>query len=343
MIQYIQGDLLANDAEVIVNTVNCVGVMGRGLALQFKKRFPDNFKFYEAVCKRGEVEPGKMLVYEAVGLCNPKYIINFPTKRHWRGASNINDIKAGLDNLVNVISSLNVISVAIPPLGCGLGGLNWSDVKPCIETALSRLPEVRVVVYEPGADTMVRAVPNMTVGRAALVALTRRYLDGLLDPFVTLLEIHKLMYFLQECGEPLRLRYVKAPYGPYAENLSPVLSAVKGHLLSGYDGGGDTANKPITIVPGAEHDAFAFLEYHPQTNERVNRLARLVDGFETSFGVELLSTVHWVMAREGAADNEIVNHVYAWGDQKRKFSPRQIEIAAERLASNDFVISRNRC
>ncbi|MDR1086338.1 MAG: macro domain-containing protein [Deltaproteobacteria bacterium] len=340
MIDYKVGDLLANKSEALVNTVNCVGVMGRGIALLFKKSFPDNFKFYKEACKLGKVEPGKMLVYEVENLCNPKYIINFPTKRHWHGVSRIEDIKLGLIDLVNVIKLLNIKSIAVPPLGCGLGGLNWNDVKPCIEMALSQLQDVQVVVYEPGstpnADTMVRnrAVPKMTSGRAALVTLIQRYLDGLLDSFVTLLEIHKLMYFLQECGEPLRLRYVKAPYGPYAENLSHVLRAIDGHFLCGYADGGDVPDKQITVVPGVERDALVFLDSQPQTTDRINLVAELVDGFETPFGMELLSTVHWVMKREGAVGNEIANHTYAWDEKKRKFSQRQIEIAANHLVKN---------
>jgi O-acetyl-ADP-ribose deacetylase (regulator of RNase III) len=153
MIEYKNGDLFTDDAAAIVNAVNCVGVMGRGIALQFKKRFPDNFKFYEAACKRREVKLGKMLVCSTESPHNPKYIVNFPTKHHWREASRIEDVKAGLIDLANVITSLNITSVAIPPLGCVLGGLNWSDVKPCIEAALSRLTGTRVVLYEPGGDT----------------------------------------------------------------------------------------------------------------------------------------------------------------------------------------------
>jgi O-acetyl-ADP-ribose deacetylase (regulator of RNase III) len=343
MTNYIKGDLLESDADALINTVNCVGVMGRGLALQFKKRFPDNFRFYESACKRSEVKPGKVLVYETGCLCAPKYIINFPTKRHWKDVSRIEDVKLGLEDLVSVVRLRNISSLAIPPLGCGLGGLSWDEVKPCIEEAMSQLVEVQISVYEPGGvasrDMTVRnrTAPNMTPGRAALVALTRRYLNGLLDPFVTLLEIHKLMYFLQECGEPLRLRYVKAPYGPYAENLSHVLNAIEGHLLHGYEDGGDNPNKQIKIVPGAEYEALAFLKNQPQTAERIARVATLVDGFETPFGVELLSTAHWVIKNEGAKGNDIVERVYAWGEQKLKFSPQQIKIAVERLCDLGFA------
>lgn len=343
MIEYKKGDLLASDTEAIVNTVNCVGVMGRGIALQFKKRFPENFKFYENACKLGDVEPGKMLVYQIESLCNPKYIINFPTKRHWRGASRVEDIKAGLADLVNIIESKNITSVSVPPLGCGLGGLDWNEVKTYIESAFAKLPQVNFEVFLPSgtptADIMAknRTVPSMTPGRAALVMITKRYLDGLLDPFITLLEIHKLMYFLQESGEVLRLKYVKAPYGPYAVNLSHVLNKVEGHFLSGYADGGDKPDKQITIVPGAENDAAAFLYEHADTAERINRVAKLVDGFETPFGVELLSTIHWLFNHENAKKEEIIERTYEWASSKQKFSSRQIEKATNHLIETGWV------
>ena len=340
MIQFKTGNLLESGAEAIVNTVNCVGVMGRGIALQFKKQFPENFKFYEAACKRDKIVPGKMLVYETGTFSNPKYIVNFPTKRHWRGVSRVEDIKAGLDDLVSVIETLHISTVAVPPLGCGLGGLDWKEVKLLIEAAFAKLPDVQAEIFEPGnapsADVMVknRTVPKMTPGRAALVTLTRRYLDGLLDPFVTLLEIHKLMYFLQEYGEPLRLKFVAAPFGPYAENLSHVLNAVEGHLLSGYADGGDKPDKQISVVPGAQRDAAAFLANNGDINQRISRVAKLVDGFETPFGLELLSTVHWVMKHGANTPDDIKDRTYAWGQQKRKFSPRQIELAAKHLTDS---------
>ena len=149
MIEFVRGDLLADDAEALVNTVNCVGVMGRGIALQFKKAFPDNFKAYEAGCRRGEVVPGRMFVFDTGQLMNPRYIINFPTKRHWRGMSRLPDIEAGLDALAEEIRNRNIRSIAVPPLGCGLGGLDWDVVRPLIVGALKDLDGVRIAVYEP--------------------------------------------------------------------------------------------------------------------------------------------------------------------------------------------------
>ncbi len=151
MIRYKTGDLLAEDAEVLVNAVNCVGVMGRGIALRFRKAFPENFRAHAEACRRGEVRPGRMFVFETGALANPRCIVNFPTKRHWRDDSRIGDIQAGLEDLVTVIRERDIRSIAVPPLGCGLGGLEWDDVRPRIERALRGLGDPDVVVFEPGA------------------------------------------------------------------------------------------------------------------------------------------------------------------------------------------------
>ena len=346
MIEYKTGDIFAENAEALVNSVNCVGVMGRGIALQFKKRFPDNFDAYAKACNRNEVVPGRMFVHETGRLTNPRYIINFPTKRHWRGKSRIGDIEAGLECLVEVIRERSIQSIALPPLGTDLGGLKWEDVATCIEIALQELDNTRVVVFTPGsapADGRPNPstnVPKMTAGRAALVILMRRYLDGLLDPYVTLLEVHKLMYFLQVAGESLRLKYEKGTYGPYAANLRHVLIAVEGHLVSGYSDGIDNPDKLLELVPGATEDAYSFIEDKPETNEHLNRVAMLVEGFESSFGLELLATVHWVAKEHpNATVDQIIEKTYAWGSQKQCFSKRQIELAFSVLTENGWIVN----
>ncbi|MFV2074325.1 MAG: macro domain-containing protein [Thermoanaerobaculales bacterium] len=346
MIIFKVGDILTEDAEALVNTVNCVGVMGRGIALQFKRAFPENFKQYSAACKREAVQPGTMFVFETGRLTNPRLVINFPTKRHWRGKSRIEDIEAGLKALVEVIKEHNIGSIAIPPLGGGLGGLAWSDVRPRIEEALRELGDLNVIIFEPsgapGTADMVRnrEVPDMTPGRAALVALMHRYLRGLLDPFVTLLEVHKLMYFMQKAGEPLRLRYRKGPYGPYAENLRHVLNEVEGHLVSGYADGGDAPDKQLELVPGALVDANAFLETSAETSARIERVSDLVAGFESPFGLELLSTVDWIAGeRPVQSVDDVVARTYAWNERKQQFSRRQIALAIDVLARGGWIES----
>ena len=344
MIRFTSGNILDAEVEALVNTVNCVGIMGRGIALQFKHAFPENFKAYEAACKRKAVEPGQMFVFDTGELTLPRYIINFPTKRHWRGKSRMEDIDAGLLALVGEIRKRGIQTIAVPPLGSGLGGLDWAEVRPRIEAALIDLPGVEVLVYEPGgAPTDSRpnrstAVSKMTAGRAALVSLMSRYLGGLLDPTVSLLEVHKMMYFLQQAGEPLKLKFVQAPYGPYAENLRHVLRDIEGHLVSGYADGGDAPDKQLTIVPGAADQAAKFLAEHHETQARLERVARLVDGFETAFGLELLSTVHWVMAERHAVDGQAIEReTYAWNPRKRQFSRAQIALAAERLRREGWM------
>jgi O-acetyl-ADP-ribose deacetylase (regulator of RNase III) len=340
MIQYTQGDILQADTEALVNTVNCVGVMGRGIALHFKHAYPANFKAYAAACKREEVQPGRMFVHDT-GQPGPRWIVNFPTKRHWRGKSRIEDIEAGMDALVDEIRTREISSIAIPPLGSGLGGLAWNDVRPIVEAALAELPDVRAIVYEPGGqpqEARQTAAPKMTPGRASLVGLIRSYLTGMMDTSISLLEIHKLMYFLQVAGEPLKLQYVKAPRGPYAENLRHVLRAVNGHLITGYTAGGDAPTEQVALMPGAVEKADAFLAEHPQTNERFDRVRELVDGFETPFGLELLATAHWVADNENArTDQAIADAFYAWNPGKAQFTHEQIGIAVERLRAGGWV------
>ena len=275
---------------------------------------------------------------------NPRFIINFPTKRHWRGNSRIEDVNAGLKDLATVIRERGIRSIAVPPLGSGLGGLEWSDVRPRIEEALHGFKDLDVVVFEPrgapAAERMVQSqdVPKMTAGRAALVGLMDRYLNGLLDPFVTLLEVHKLMYFMHVAGQRLKLRYTKAPYGPYAENLRHVLNAVEGHFISGYGDGGDRPDKQLELVPGAVEDATKALHRSPKTRERFDRVTDLVDGFESAFGLELLSTVHWVLVRDNpASQDDLVRLTYAWNERKKRFSARQIGLAADVLREKGWA------
>ena len=345
MIEYKIGDILTEDSEALVNTVNCVGVMGRGIALQFKRRFPDNFRAYKTECERGRMKPGRVFVYDTGKMLPPRYIINFPTKRHWRSKSRMADIESGLVSLADAIRTHRIHSIAIPPLGSGLGGLVWPEVRARMKSVLGELDDVKVVIFEPGggpSDTRVNRstdVPAMTPGRATLVRLMDTYLRGCLDPFVTLLEVHKLMYFMQESGEQLRLRYAKGHYGPYAENLRHLLRRVNGHFISGYTPGDDTPGKHLELVVGAIENATHCLDANADTRRRLNKVQQLVEGFESAYGLELLATVHWVVTREKAqALPDVVDRTYAWNDRKKQFSPRQIKIAYETLAGEGWVV-----
>lgn len=344
MVKYKQGNILSEDVEAIVNTVNCVGVMGRGLALQYKNKFPDNFKIYANACKSDEVLPGKMFVTQTGQLTNPKYIINFPTKRHWKGKSKIEDIEDGLIDLVDTIEKYDIKSIAIPPLGSGLGGLDWSIVKSKIQDTFYDMKDISIVVYQPLKEVKIvknisKDVPKMTKGRAALVELINRYLEGMLVPFISLLEVHKLVYFMQEAGEPLRLNFQKSHYGPYAQNLRHVLNAIEGYFINGYVDGGDSPEKKIQLIPGAVSDAHKFLEDKKGTKENFNRVADLLSGFETPYGLELLSTVHWMMKHNNIIDiDRLVPAIYDWNDRKKQFSKKQIQIAQEVLIKKEWIV-----
>ena len=147
--EYKKGNILTEDVEALVNAVNCVGIMGRGIALQFKNAFPENCTAYKNFCRKGLLRPGIMFTFETKQSSNPRYIINFPTKRHWLNDSYMKDIDTGLVALRGVIIEKNIHSIAIPPLGCGLGGLDWSEVRPRIEKTLCGIYNLHVTIFEP--------------------------------------------------------------------------------------------------------------------------------------------------------------------------------------------------
>lgn len=332
-----KGSLLEADVEALVNTVNTVGVMGKGVALQFKQAFPDNFKAYERACRANKVQLGRMFVYEVGGLMQPRYIINFPTKKHWRSRSRIEHIAAGLEDLVRVIRELHISSIALPALGCGNGGLNWSDVRSAIELGLSGIDDVDVHLYAPGSAPAERLMPvgtqwpRMTSGRAALIALMDRYLRSSGTAWgVSQIEVQKLMYFLQAAGQPLHLRFEKGRYGPYAENLNHVLTRIEGHFTRGFGDRSRTVDKmeELELLPGAVDEANLMLDEELETGSRIQEVLDLVAGFESPYGLELLSTVHWVSVAYPEIADEM-NHVVA---QVRDWSPRK-----ERLFTSDHI------
>ena len=342
MIEIAKGNLLTADAEALVNTVNCVGFMGKGIALQFKQAFPANFKTYERACKADEMVPGRMLVHDNGGLVNPRWIINFPTKRHWRGKSRIEDIESGLTALVAEVQRLGIDSIAVPPLGCGLGGLDWRVVRPMIEAAFARLPDVRVLLFEPSGAPQAKSMPvgtkrpNITQARALFIRLMDAY--AALDYSRTLLEVQKLAYFLQGAGEPLRLRYEAGHYGPYAANLNKVLEVMEGHFIRGY-GDSQKPDAEIELLPGAVDTATAFLADKPESRQRLEQVVELIEGFETPYGMELLASVHWVahhasngFAKPAASSAEAGERLRGWNARKaRLFKPEHVAVAWQQL------------
>ncbi len=344
MIHPTHGDILKCEADALVNTVNCVGVMGRGIALQFRRAFGDNYEAYRAAVRRSEVEPGRMFVFERLSLEPPRWIINFPTKQHWRSTSRLEDIRSGLDDLVRVVRQQEIRSIAIPPLGCGLGGLDWAVVRPLIVEAFGDLAEVKVFLHEPGEapapEAMVNRTrkPPMTKARAVTLGLIGRYLRGLMDPEITMVEIYKLLYFLEFAGESLRLGFERGHHGPYSNKIRHILNGLEGHYINGFGDGGEDPSKPIELRDDAHLKGEAFLKDHVQTLARFEQVGRLIQGFETPYGMELLSSVHWVAVKDGArTPDEAVEKVHAWNERKTTFTPYQIGIAWDRLCAESWM------
>lgn len=316
MLAIVHGDLLKAKTEAIINTVNCVGVMGKGIALQFKQAFPANYEAYRRACDAGEVKLGKMFVFDTGSMIWPRYIINFPTKGHWKAKSRLSDIKEGLEDLKRIILELDIQSIAVPPLGCGNGGLAWNEVEPVIRSALDQLSGVDVQLFSPSGapkfDEMRvgTSKPNMTRGRALVLKLLGLY--GAAGYRHSLLEVQKLTYFLQQAGEDLRLAFEKHHYGPYAENLNHVLQRIEGHYIRGY--GDRSKDAEIVIIEGADEEADRYLAENTDARERLNRVANLIEGFETPYGLELLSTVHWLATSEKVPS--ILSGVQSWNPRK---------------------------
>lgn len=306
MISYTQGNLLESGAEALVNTVNEVGVMGRGIALMFREAFPDNMKAYAAACRRKEVRVGTMFVAENHDLTGPRWIINFPTKKHWRHGTRLEWVQSGLQDLARVIQEKNIRSIALPPLGCGNGGLNWVDVRPEIEAALSSLPDVEVTVYAPTEQYQNRpkesGVEVLTVARALILELIRRY--SVMGVAPSNLEVQKLAWFLKRSIDavglpPIRnLSFKPDRYGPFAENLRHQLNDMDGSYLHSDKRLSDA--KPLDPVYFDDSKADVIREFLSGDEAlpyipALDRASDIIDGFESPLGMELLSTVDWLL------------------------------------------------
>lgn len=353
MITYTEGNLLTAEVDAVVNTVNTVGVMGKGIALPFKRAFPDNFAAYAEACKAGDVTPGSMHVYEREALVKPRFVINFPTKRHWRSPSRLEDVRAGLQDLRRTITELAIGSIAVPPLGCGNGGLAWDDVRPLIVQALGDLPAVEVFVYPPQGAPPAAAMPNNqhapTLNRersAFLVALDRYIKRAMAGGFViedrtTLLETHKLVYLLQHVGFPLGLHFSKGHYGPYSADLDRAVAAIEGHYVSGYGDGTGGASTPLALAPSAVARAAEALAADTAFDEAIQRLDRLVEGYEHAYGMELLGTLLFACTALGPRPTTFTDaaaYVQEWTPRKqRMFTEAHLTAAWQRLADCGLV------
>lgn len=350
MIKYTTGNLLDAHADALVNTVNEIGVMGKGVALQFKEAFPDAARDYVDAAKRGEVHVGLMFVSTTRALQGTKWIIHFPTKRHWRHASKIEWVREGLGDLRRVIVDLGIQSVALPPLGCGNGGLDWQDVRPLIEQKLGDLEGVSVLVFEPSVRYATapkeRGVEQLTPARALIAEMVRRY--SVLGMGCTNLEVQKLAWFLERAfralgtKDALRLKFAANKYGPYSDQLRHLLDAMDGTYLH--------SERRMSEASPLEPIHFAD-ERRDQVKEYLGREAseyacaleattRYIDGFESPLGMELLATVDWLVVSEHcelslSAVRDALNSWPSGADAGRRkqqlFDDRMIELALERV------------
>lgn len=346
MIKLAAGNLLRADTEALINTVNTEGVMGKGIALQFKRAYPAMYDAYRKAAKAGEIRLGHMHVWPTGQMTGPKYVINFPTKGHWKSNSRLSDIETGLADLIDVIREHGIASIAVPPLGCGNGGLNWSEVEPKIVAAFEQVSDVDVLLFPPaGAPTAAEIVtatvrPSMNPNRAALVEILHRYAaQALMAPGQ--IEAQKLLYFLQVAGQPLKLNFVRHHYGPYADNLRHVLNLLEGHFISGFGDGSArvTDAEPLIVMPDAAKEAEQLLADDQEVLNRIERVLELAQGFESAYGLELLSTVHFVAEPlPDATDDEILQAVWAWSPRKaRMFTEKHVRIASETLRAHGWL------
>lgn len=335
MIHYKTGDIFEAQAEAIVNTVNTVGVMGKGIALQFKQRFPDNYDAYKQICSDGKLDVGQLLITQSNSLFF-KYIINFPTKKHWKQPSQYQYIEDGLAQLVEKIRELNIKSVAMPPLGAGNGKLDWEKVKPIIEKYLTELPNVAFYIYEPQKvfeerDNKKTKNAKLTPIRAMFVYAFHEYERA--DSSLNLLVAQKLAYFLQRLGEPLRLEYSKGWYGPYATNLNKVLQVINGTYIS-YESQKDS---PITRIQTVEERLPEIKEALVKLSEvqkfRLNKLLEFIDGFQTPFSLELLATVDWILKdNPNLSPDEVYQQIGQWTKRKAELiKPHHVNVAYSHL------------
>jgi O-acetyl-ADP-ribose deacetylase (regulator of RNase III) len=357
MIRYTQGNLLDADAQALVNTVNTVGVMGKGIALMFKEAFPENFRRYSAACKDHQVEVGRMFVTERSELLGPKWIINFPTKKHWRHPSKLQWINEGLDDLRRVIEEKEIQSIAIPPLGSGNGGLEWPVVRREIEAKLSDMEGVDIVVFEPTQKyqnvAKKQGVKKLTPARALIAELVRRY--WVLGIDCSLLEIQKLAWFLERNIErlaednPLDLQFVANKYGPYANRLDHLLNALDGSYLHCDKRIADAGPTDVIAFDDSKKEYVAVYLRSPVAKpylEALERTAEVIDGFESPLGMEMLATADWLLQREGcaptvAAVKEGLAHWPGGADaaarKTRLLDESYIGLALERLKATHLV------
>lgn len=350
MIEFTKGDLLASSDDVLVNTVNTVGVMGKGIALQFKDEFPHNYAVYVETCKKGELFPGKLLV---VRDSSPRYgdkiIVNFPTKVHWRNPSQYEYIEKGLVALREFIIKENVTSIAIPPLGCGNGGLDWTRVKTMIFESLSEI-SAAIHVYEPSQDVekllkaTARPIGDVRLTPARAMMLYALFFYETLGEPATLFAANKLVYFMQRLGEPAfgKFKFTPAHFGPYSNQVGKALHELNGKYLTGLEQMSLKAFEPFTLQYDTWEEVKQYVEntLSAESRDRLSHLVELVSGFQSTLSLEVLATVDYVRNENpGISLEETIKKVWEWSDRKRSiFKERYISIAYEHLKEEEMTL-----
>ncbi|WP_316846532.1 macro domain-containing protein [Pedobacter psychrodurus] len=339
--KYIKGNLLDASTQALVNTVNTVGVMGKGIALQFKERFPLNFKIYLEECKKGSVVPGKLLVVNDGTLEGERTIINFPTKTEWYKKSQYSYIEEGLKDLSRIILEREIKSIAIPPLGCGNGGLKWEKVKPMIEEYMGRLEGVDIIVYEPN-DQVKQILKQQDQNKdvkltpaKAILLYAMFYYDSLGEN-TSLFIANKLAYFLQRLGEGnfKRLKFQALHYGPYSVQVEHMVQAMNGKFIRGLEQNELKAFEPFELqyTRLAEVSDFVKRELTSDQQNIIKQLVKLLDGFQSALSIEILASLDFVKKENPGISKEEAAVSVKWSERKKKlFKDKYIDIAWEHL------------
>lgn len=345
MIQFIEGNLLESRAEALVNTVNTVGVMGKGIALQFKNAFPENYRIYSRACKEKTLDVGNLLITEVHTTTSGKQlIINFPTKTDWRKPSEYSYIESGLQVLVVEIKKRKIKSIALPPLGAGNGGLEWSRVKQLIEKYLSGL-DCEVWVYQPNfvvKEVLRKERVALTPARAMLLAVMYDLVRN--GEFVSEFAAEKIAYFLQRFGakEVFKLDYQPNYYGPYSGKVKHVLYYLNGSYLSGYSTKDKKPFEELSLFMDAEPDVLNYLTSQDDSIylDVVNKTKSFLRGFYSDFGLELLSTLDFIANTLSTNDEHaIIAQLEQWSNRKRTLfsDPKFTFVAMKRLGENALL------
>ncbi|MGG7056731.1 type II toxin-antitoxin system antitoxin DNA ADP-ribosyl glycohydrolase DarG [Clostridium tertium] len=315
MIVYTTGDLLKSNAQALVNTVNCEGYMGKGIAYQFKLEYPENNESYIKACKTGALRVGKLHYYTEKG----KIVINFPTKDKWRAKSKIEYIELGLDELILLINRLNIKTIAIPPLGSGNGGLIWSEVKQLIEKKLSVISnKVEIIIYEPSQNYISLPVEEPKLSTSGLILMD---IKGKLKKFDTL-RLQKTAYFINIFSGQNYFKFGKHKYGPYDNAIAIISKNIKEY-------------QKYHNVKNTE-EAYSIL-YKKIVSEKVeNKLKDLkpfikkstefVNSISSNHELECLATVTYLIEeKNGLSEYEIISEFKGWSEDKANRYP-EIEV-----------------